>query len=366
MSSDFFYLPVTVAEYLADEVITMMTPEQEAAFFRLRCHAWKSENPVLCSLPNDDHALAQLSRLGDKRWKAVGGRVRDQFQPVPGEQTRLRNEGLWVLYQELSAKRGKRVRAGAMGGNAKAIAQHSRSNATDILERSANNGLPKGKELELESHSKQELEEEGEAAATTTAAIVREVIPEQFRAELDNLMAHVPDRELWAREIQTRCTSASPGVVGQAIRDMAANGKLDVPNLRQFGRYVLGVLEESKTSGTSNGLSTAEETRVDQILEACNQAGIFTALDLKDFDQRRAAVGESGEFTTDEVAALARINRKFCNNAVQRNDRAGLKRHVASVVFFRPEPPQERKHATNGQHRTNGNGHRISKGVQSW
>ncbi len=43
-----------------------MTLEEQGAYMRLLCHAWKS-TPV-GSLLNDDEILAQLSRLGKERW----------------------------------------------------------------------------------------------------------------------------------------------------------------------------------------------------------------------------------------------------------------------------------------------------------
>lgn len=210
-----------------------------------------------------------------------------------------------------------------------------------------------------DSHSEKDSEEEATPATATTVvceeeaeqirvAAVRELIPDEFRPDLDNLMSHVPDREVWAKEIQTRISSASPSVVGQAIRDMAANGKLEVPNARQFGRYVDGVIENSKTGRTTLALSGGQDATVGLIVDACSSGGIFTAINRKDLEQRCAALAETSEFSADEIAALARIDLAFCAKASQRNDRAGLKRHIGSLLGFRPAPEQQRKHRTNG------------------
>lgn len=118
----------------------MMTPEQEGAFIRLLCISWLARD-VPCSLPNDDVALAQMSRLGSRRWKAVGGLVRAQFRPVEGDKTKLRNEKLWGVYQDSLEKHERRARSGKSGGEAKAKRQHSPTKPVALLDQSpSNNG----------------------------------------------------------------------------------------------------------------------------------------------------------------------------------------------------------------------------------
>lgn len=135
--ADLYYFPLMAGDWLAGEAISMMTPEQEGAFVHLLCHAWQS-NELPCSLPNDDRALAQLSRLGD-RWSIEGALVRAQFVTVGKEKTRLRNPKLWDIFREFQEKHARRVASGRTGGIAKAKGKQSSSNARPKLEQSSSN-----------------------------------------------------------------------------------------------------------------------------------------------------------------------------------------------------------------------------------
>lgn len=135
--ADLHYFPLMAGDWLAGEAVSMMTPEQEGAFIHLCCHAWQSKD-VACSLPNDDKALAQLSRLG-RRWMTAGKYVKEQFEPIEGNETRLRNPKLWAVYQDSVARHESRVRSGRAGGEAKAKAKQNPSNATGLLEQNGSN-----------------------------------------------------------------------------------------------------------------------------------------------------------------------------------------------------------------------------------
>src|SRR4051812_12092394 len=100
--ADLYYFPLMAGGWLAGEAVGMMTPAQGGPFIHLLCHAWQSKE-LPCSLPNDDGALAQLSRLGD-RWSTEGKLVRAQFVAVGKEKGRLRNPKLWAVFQEFQAK----------------------------------------------------------------------------------------------------------------------------------------------------------------------------------------------------------------------------------------------------------------------
>lgn len=85
---------------------------------------------------------------------------------------------------------------------------------------------------------------------------------------------------------------------------------------------------------TSTALSAAEEATIDQILDAFNRAGIFSAMNHGDLVTRCAMLGEEGALTAEEIAAVReKLNLRFCNLAVQQNDRPGLRRHVALTLF---------------------------------
>jgi uncharacterized protein YdaU (DUF1376 family) len=159
--AELHFFPMYAAEWLAGEATTLMTPEQESAFLRLLLHSWLSTG-VPCSIPEDDRALAELSRLG-KRWLKVGEFVRDQFEPVDGYPGRLRNAKLWKVYVAQMEKHSKRVIAGALGGTAKAKGKQRSSIAKALLKQKAS--TPANPML-YQSESESELESEAESKTT--------------------------------------------------------------------------------------------------------------------------------------------------------------------------------------------------------
>jgi hypothetical protein len=160
--AELHFFPMYAAEWLAGEATTLMTPEQESAFLRLLLHSWLSTG-VPCSIPEDDRALAELSRLG-KRWLKVGEYVRDQFEPVDDYPGRLRNAKLWKVYVAQMEKHSKRVIAGALGGTAKAKGKQRSSIAKALLKQKAS--TPANPML-YQSESESELESEAEKTTTT-------------------------------------------------------------------------------------------------------------------------------------------------------------------------------------------------------
>jgi uncharacterized protein YdaU (DUF1376 family) len=66
--------------WLSSTSIALMTPAQEGAYIRLLCHCWQSED---CGIPDDDEALAELSRLRGQ-WLKHSGRIRAKFESVGG------------------------------------------------------------------------------------------------------------------------------------------------------------------------------------------------------------------------------------------------------------------------------------------
>ena len=132
--ADLHYFPLMAGDWLSGEAVSLMTPEQEGAFVHLLCLAWLSKETP-CSLPNDDKALADLSRLR-RKWKTAGVLVKAQFSPVEGNPSRLRNAKLWAVYEESQQRHGRRVDAGRQGGMAKAKIHQSSSNATELVEQS--------------------------------------------------------------------------------------------------------------------------------------------------------------------------------------------------------------------------------------
>ena len=80
--------PVMVNDWLSSTKITLLTPAEEGAFWRLLCHAWNEPD---CTLPNDDKALASLSRLGASWAQGSGTTIRSCFDADPARPGRIFN-----------------------------------------------------------------------------------------------------------------------------------------------------------------------------------------------------------------------------------------------------------------------------------
>lgn len=66
------------ADWLSSTDIQLMTPHEEGAYIRLLAHAWLQPD---CGLPDDDEALAILSRLG-RGWATSGKKIRAKFNII--------------------------------------------------------------------------------------------------------------------------------------------------------------------------------------------------------------------------------------------------------------------------------------------
>lgn len=99
--------------WLSSSAITLMTPAEEGAFIRLLCVAWMEPD---CGLPDDDEALAVLSRLGShwegkssnrirRKFDAIGGRL---FNPRLIEERQKQIE--WARKSSLAGKKSGEVR----------------------------------------------------------------------------------------------------------------------------------------------------------------------------------------------------------------------------------------------------------------
>ncbi len=75
-------------DWLSSTTIEMMSAAEERGYLRLLLHAWKSDD---CGLPDDDAALALLSKLGADWQPKSGALLRSQFVARDG---RLFNERL--------------------------------------------------------------------------------------------------------------------------------------------------------------------------------------------------------------------------------------------------------------------------------
>lgn len=68
--------PVMVGDWLSSTAVAMMTPAEEGAYFHLLCHAWSDSG---CCLPDNEEALAALSRLGPQWHQGSGAKIRRNF-----------------------------------------------------------------------------------------------------------------------------------------------------------------------------------------------------------------------------------------------------------------------------------------------
>lgn len=104
-------LPLDAAQWLHDQRITTMLPEQEGAYLRLLLVLWCDEH---CSLPHDDASLAALSRLGE-RWATLGQAIRACFVDHPEHTQRLTHPGLFAEWQARKRLSEMRSNVGARG-----------------------------------------------------------------------------------------------------------------------------------------------------------------------------------------------------------------------------------------------------------
>ncbi len=96
-------------DWLSSATIQMMPPEYEGAYIRLLAYCWESGD---CSLPDDDDALARLSRLGEGWLKGGCNLVRKCFIPHPKKPGFLTNERLYNELQKQEVWRKKSSKGG--------------------------------------------------------------------------------------------------------------------------------------------------------------------------------------------------------------------------------------------------------------
>ena len=128
------FLPIYVHDFLSST--EGMPLKALGAYTVLLCRAWDTGG----RLPNDDEALAGLSRLGES-WGEYAAVIRARFRVV---KQGLENRKLRRVYLEQVALYRKRQRAGSLGGRARA------SNAQASLKHRLSRAQAKGKQPEPE------------------------------------------------------------------------------------------------------------------------------------------------------------------------------------------------------------------------
>lgn len=208
------YFPFYAGDWLSSSTIELMTVEQEGAYVRLLAHCWLSGD---CTLPDDDAALAKLSRLGD-RWESSRAAIRACFVKHPTKTGRIFNARLaeeWKKYTKYC--KSQRTRAlHRWSGNAMAMPRQCHGNASVALPRLCQS------ESESQSESK-----EGEERAPVAAALPPPDAPTErlFRLAIDQKIIAKPDTlrryiEGWHRAKGYQYTErvlSSPGAAGRDV-----------------------------------------------------------------------------------------------------------------------------------------------------
>jgi uncharacterized protein YdaU (DUF1376 family) len=109
--------PFYVKDWLSSPKINLMTPAEEGAYIRLLCYAWEDQD---CSLPDDDAALAQLSRLGNEWSNGSAKTLRGFFTVHPHVPGRLVNLRLLSARKEDEEWRAKCSQGGVNSAMARA------------------------------------------------------------------------------------------------------------------------------------------------------------------------------------------------------------------------------------------------------
>lgn len=115
--------------WLSGRATRLMTAEQRGAYIDLLAHAWMG-HPA-CTVPDDDAALAVLAGVPLPRWRKIGAKVKEQFQPIEGytnPSNLLRNAKQFDVYLAMQKLRERRASSGQQGGRPKANLKQTESN----------------------------------------------------------------------------------------------------------------------------------------------------------------------------------------------------------------------------------------------
>lgn len=128
-------MPVFPNDWLSSTAITLMTPAEEGAYWRLLCHAWSDPT---CSIPKCPVSLAALSRLGEAWATGGGAKIMACFEVDPERPDRVFN----VKQRAIRDKQLKRIETAKAKASDAANARwnkKSSSSAQAMLEHSASN-----------------------------------------------------------------------------------------------------------------------------------------------------------------------------------------------------------------------------------
>jgi uncharacterized protein YdaU (DUF1376 family) len=105
-------------DWLSSPTIALMSPAEEGAYIRLLSYAWADPD---CSLPDDDAALSQLSRLGEGWFNGGSTTIRKCFKEHPEKSGRLVNIRLLEERKKQDAWREKSRIGGLQSGKSRTL-----------------------------------------------------------------------------------------------------------------------------------------------------------------------------------------------------------------------------------------------------
>lgn len=166
----FPYFHFYVDDWLSSPKVTMMTPAQEAAYLRLLCYAW---NDPTCSIPDDDHTLAALTRLNEHWFNGGSTVVKRCFIPKPGHPGRLYNPRLQREWNKRVTRSEASKQAGIQSGVAR---RHQRTTVQHML----NNKETRDTEKEKSPPRTPPLKERETEKKESTSLVHRTPLDERF------------------------------------------------------------------------------------------------------------------------------------------------------------------------------------------
>ena len=131
--------PFYASDWLGSNKRCQMTLEQQGAYINLLARQWSDP---LCSLPDNDQALAMLSEMG-QGWLANGCQlVRDCFPPHPNQTGRIANVRLLELRKERDEWTEKSRQGGLKSAENKRLRKAKGGTTTVSTKRQPNANTP--------------------------------------------------------------------------------------------------------------------------------------------------------------------------------------------------------------------------------
>ena len=177
-------------DWLSSPTIALMSPAEEGAYIRLLSYAWADPD---CSLPDDDAALSQLSRLGEGWFNGGSTTIRKCFKEHPEKSGRLVNIRLLEERKKQDAWREKSRIGGLQSGKSRTLSGKGGSTTLEpegsrMVEANANSSSSSSS-----SSSKEEEKRAGSTASSPASSSTKRTLQlsdEEFLAALRKNQAY--------------------------------------------------------------------------------------------------------------------------------------------------------------------------------